>query len=363
MNHRFLKRPAAPRLGTFGGMKLLCLFGVLALATGTHRSAAQRVPAPGPGRISANLVLAPSDSAVYFAYARGGATGLYAVNRYTGAVRQLVRPVPGVVRSLALRGRTLLAVRTRPTPAGDRQEVATHMLGDSTWAPLAGAPGLLLDAAQAPGSGRLLLLLAADYGHSSPLARDRARLADVYSLAASDSAARRETALGAYALQGPLYPDPSGEHVYLNAQFLNGHDRDGPYRVALPGGGLESLLPRNWTQLQPAVVANAAARSFLRAWLRPTPSPYDAGAYFLHDLYNLYRVDGRTGAGTAWAFRRLPEPIGGVLRIQSVAAMHHTDGAALLLHFADRGRQVIRFVCAAGEPVDWVVAIPSPGTP
>ena len=333
-------------------MKPFYLLAVLVLATGACRYPAAQVPAPDPGHVVANLVFAPSDSAVYVAYARAGTTGLYRVHCATGAVQQLVRPAPGHVFSLALRGRTLLALRGRRTPAGYRKDVAAYRLGDSIWTPLATVPAGVVDAAHAPDPDRVLLVLAGDYGHSSPVARSRFRLMDVYSRTATDSVLRRETSLQAYEFFGKLHLDRSGEHAYLNVQFLPGPNASGPYRVHLKTGARQSLLPRNMAQLQPAIERNSAVRGYLTDGLSPTPSPGDVGTFFLHDRYNVYHVDEQTLAGTVRAFRQRPEVHGGVLQIQSLAAMHRSGGAALLLRFGTRGPQLIRLVHATGALAD-----------
>jgi len=307
--------------------------------------------AQAPGYVTANPVFAPSDSVLYFAYAFRNQTGLYRFHPHTGAVVEAVRPVPGTVLTLDLRGRQLVAVRTRRTPDGYRNEVLVHTLGDSTWAVLPHVPAQVWDAAATDTPGRLLLVVSAEVGRSSPLVPRRPRNMDVCVRPAADSALRRVAALHAYAIGPKLHLRPSGAALYLRAEF--GAGGGGPYRVAGPSGEVRSLLPANLDQLQPDAAGNSAARSFLTRWLSPTPGR--PGTYFLHDPSHVYRVDERTGQGTAVSFAQRPERYSGPVRIAGLAAMHRTDGVALLLQFVHHDKQCLRLVDASGELTDWDV--------
>jgi hypothetical protein len=239
-----------------------------------------------------------SDEEIVFACHASAKTGLYKINVGTATVTEFVQPQPGLLSKpcLSKDKQSILCIWSGKENGQYVDCIATAPVAGGILKKLFTVPLPITDFAVSPIEDRIYLLLAGDFGHSSPLVQSRLRLIELYSARLDGQDLRKETKLNAYTTSGKLSFDNTGTNLYFQIISLANTQSSGPYKYTVTSKKMTSLVPSNYAALEPEIRKNDSAKGFLTDWLTPVPGK-DSTTYFLKRQYATYQVDQITKTG------------------------------------------------------------------
>jgi hypothetical protein len=303
-----------------------------------------------------NIEISSTDSVIYFAYAQKQASTIFKLDIPTSKLTKLSRPVPGIIKRISLtqNEERILCAYAEIINGSYSNSVASYSIGESHLTKLFEVKAILMDVTQSRNDKELLLLLAGNFGKSSPFVNPRSRAMNIYSYIFDSLQLRPETDLSTYEITGKLKLEDKKDNIYFNVTFLpkqsNSLQNDGPYRYNINSKSLEYLTPKNMDQLQPDIKRNADIKRHFTRFLTPIASIYNTSLYYLHDVHNIYQVNSQTLMGRAIPYRQNPEKQSGILAIRNIVAMHKSNSLVLLIN--NKSKYFLRILKENGQQED-----------